>query len=76
MVVSFYLKGAVKVEWRPPAPEQFNLFLTVAAMRSNGHFVAEDVYVVAAEVVAIRVNHEDEEKPAAVVRGRFATVVS
>lgn len=60
MRVTFYLKGALQVSWRPADANLFNFFLLVKAIRSDGHFLGEGIYVQASEIAAILL---DTEKP-------------
>jgi hypothetical protein len=61
MQVTFFLKGAARVDWRIPDPKNFNFQLMVKMIRADGQFLAEGVYIQASEIAAIIVNNKDEE---------------
>lgn len=61
MRVVFFLKGAVRVDWRVPQPENFNFQIMVKMIRADGQFLAEGIYIQASEIAAILLNHEDED---------------
>jgi hypothetical protein len=58
MHITFYMKGGAKFSWLiPEALEgKFSLPACIKAMRADGHFIAEELYVLASEVIAIRLN--------------------
>lgn len=62
MRVVFYLKGAVRVDWRVPQPENFNFQIMVKMIRADGQFLAEGVYIQASEIAAILLNVDDEDE--------------
>ena len=62
MKVIFYLKGAVRVDWRVPMPENFNFQIMVKMIRADGQFLAEGVYIQASEIAAILLNLDDDEE--------------
>jgi hypothetical protein len=77
MIIIFYLKGAVRIEWRVPRLADFNFFGMVKMIRADGQFLAEGVYIQASEIAAIMVRHEDEDEQAVVHhRGKVERLVS
>ena len=52
----FVLKGGQKLTWQVPAVlvETFKLVPTIKCMRADGHFIADQLYILASEVVAAR----------------------
>ena len=61
MRVVFFLKGAVRVDWRVPQPDNFNFQIMVKMIRADGQFLAEGLYIQASEIAAILHNIEDDE---------------
>jgi hypothetical protein len=77
MTIIFHLRGAVRIEWRVPHPEDFNFFGMVKMIRADGQFLAEGVYIQASEIAAIRIQHEGEDENAVVHhRGKVERLVS
>lgn len=62
MRVVFYLKGAVRVDWRVPQPENFSFQMMVKLIRADGQFLAEGIYVQASEIAAIILDLEDVDE--------------
>ena len=53
MQVTFYLKGQLQVRWQPADEKAFSFFLLVTKIRSDGHFLADGIYLQASEITAI-----------------------
>jgi len=71
MQVTFFLKGALQVNWRPVDDKQFNFFLLVTKIRSDGHFLVDGIYLQASEIAAILCDTENPaDEPTAEVRKR------
>jgi len=70
MKITFFLKGALQVTWEPVDPKLFNFFMMVKAIRSDGHFLADGVYVQASEIAAILLDTGREEPEAAEISKR------
>jgi hypothetical protein len=62
MQVTFFLKGAARIDWRIPDPKNFNFQLMVKMIRADGQFLADGVYIQAGEITAIVLNKKDEEE--------------
>ena len=75
MRVIFYLKGGLQVKWTPADAKLFNFFMLVKAVRADGHFLAEGVYIQASEIAAIRVDTGREEPESVEVTRRKENVV-
>lgn len=79
MKVIFYLKGAVRIDWRVPQPEGFNFQILCKMIRADGQFLTEGVYVQATEIAAILLDREEaveDELPAVKHPGRVNRLVS
>ena len=50
----FTLKGGAKLTWQVPDADKFNFPLCIKMMRADGHFIADQLYILASEVVAAR----------------------
>jgi hypothetical protein len=61
MNVIFFLKGAVRVDWRVPQPDNFNFQIMVKMIRADGQFLAEGIYIQANEIAAILLSHGEED---------------
>ena len=61
MKVSFFLKGAVRIDWRVPDPSGFNFQLMVKMVRADGQFLAEGIYIQSSEIAAILLDHTSDE---------------
>ena len=71
MQVTFFLKGNLQVAWRPPEGQPFNFFLLVKAIRADGHFVSEGIYLLGSEIAAILFDTgKEEDEPNVEVRKR------
>ena len=58
MTITFFLRGPARVDWEVPKPEHFSFEMMVKQIRADGHFVASNLYVNAADLMAIGVNQE------------------
>ena len=58
MQVTFYLKGQLQVRWQPADEKAFSFFLLVTKIRSDGHFLADGIYLQASEISAILLDTE------------------
>lgn len=77
MIVVFYLKGGVQIEWAVPDPTLFQFHAMVKLIRSDGQFLADSVYIQANEIAAIAVFADDKEEPATIRhRGRVDRVLA
>jgi hypothetical protein len=79
MIIIFYLKGAVRIEWRVPQPDIFNFQIMVKMIRADGQFLAEGVYIQANEIAAIMVRHDREDEDALPLvhrRGKVERLIS
>ena len=70
MRVIFYLKGNLQVKWTPVPEQQFNFLLLVKAIRSDGHFLSNELYIQASEIAAIQLDTGKEEPEAVEVTSR------
>ena len=75
MKVIFYLKGGLQLIWEPVDDKLFNFFMLVKAVRSDGHFLAERVYIQTSEIAAIRLDTGREEPESVEVTRRKENVV-
>ena len=62
MKVSFFLKGAARVDWRVTEPRQFNFQLMVKMIRADGQFLAEGLYIQSNEIAAIVLDKSDDDE--------------
>lgn len=79
MTVVFYLKGAVRIDWRVPDPSAFNFQGMVKLIRADGQFLADGLYVQASEIAAIVYMHDESERDEDVAvhhRGRVERLAS
>ena len=75
MKVIFYLKGGLQLTWEPVDDKLFNFFMLVKAVRSDGHFLAERVYIQASEIAAKKLDTGREEPVSVEVARRKENVV-
>lgn len=59
MKITFFLRGPSRVDWEVPQPDNFNFYLMVKAIRSDGHFVTENLYINGADITAIAVEGQE-----------------
>ena len=61
MKVVFFLKGAVRIDWRVPDPKGFNFQIMVKMIRADGQFLAEGLYIQSSEIAAIMLDRGSPE---------------
>ena len=62
MQVTFFLKGAARIDWQVPDPKTFNFQIMVKMIRADGQFLADGVYIQASEISAIFINNKEDEE--------------
>ena len=62
MKVIFYLKGAVRIDWRVPDPASFNFQIMVKMIRADGQFLAEGLYIQSSEIAAVLLDRSRPEE--------------
>ena len=62
MKVVFFLKGATRIDWRVPEPQNFNFQILCKMVRADGQFLAEGVYIAASEIAAIMLDRDGEDE--------------
>lgn len=56
MKIKFFLHGPALVEWTVPDPTTFNFMFMCKAIRSDGYFIANDIYIPHSEIQAIGIS--------------------
>jgi hypothetical protein len=62
MTITFHLRGSVRIDWEVPHPEQFNFQMMAKLLRADGHLLADNIYINAADLIAIEIKQPSNKK--------------